>query len=278
MIDIQHALQHAIRLLTHEPSARMDAEILLAFVLGTSRTFLHAHSDDVLLKPDWEKFQLLLNKRALGVPIAYLTGVREFWSLPLTVSKATLIPRHETELLVELSLQFLSDHSEARILDLGTGTGAIALAIASERPGWLIDAVDISMDAINVARQNAEHHHLKNVQFYVSNWFSDLPKQKYHIIISNPPYIAEEDPHLTRGDLRFEPIHALVSGKDGLNDLRHLIHLSHNYLIPQGILLVEHGYDQKEAVKALFEQAGYYSIETWKDLQGKDRATSGMVK
>lgn len=278
MIDIKSALLYGVQLLTHESKARMDAEILLAFVLKTSRTFLHAHADDVLLDDDWERYQTLLNKRLQGSPIAYLTGVREFWSLPLTVSKATLIPRHETELLVELSLQFLAAQEESRILDLGTGTGAIALALASENPLWQIDAVDISIDAINIAKQNAEHHHLRNVKFYVSNWFSDLPKHKYNIIISNPPYIAVDDPHLKCGDLRFEPINALISGRDGLDDLRHLIGQSPDYLSPEGILLVEHGYDQKVNVQSLFHQAGYHSIQTWKDLQGNDRATCGRVK
>jgi release factor glutamine methyltransferase len=278
MIDIKNALNFAIHLISKETTARIDAEVLLAFILKTSRTYLYAHAHDLLSEKDWQAYQGLITKRSQGMPIAYLTGVREFWSLPLNVNENTLIPRPETELLVELTLKFLSSKSQARILDLGTGSGAIALALASEKPNWLIDAADISRQAISIAEKNAANLNLTNIKFFASNWYSSLPKQKYEAIISNPPYIAARDPHLERGDLRYEPHNALVSGEDGLDALRLLIKESVPYLSSSGVLLVEHGYDQREPVNVLFQQSGYHTIQVWKDIQGNDRVTSGWIK
>ena len=251
------------------------AEILLCHVLKKNRAYLYAHAEDPLSEEQLATYQNLLADHANGIPIAYLTGEREFWSMNLKVNHHTLIPRHETELLVELALEKFPNEPDLCILELGTGCGAIALALAKERPQWQIVASDVSEEALLVAQENAQRHHLSNVKFYHSNWFSNIPQRKYHGIISNPPYIAEQDPHLQKGDLRFEPHNALVSGQDGLADLLLIINQGYDYLLPNGVLLLEHGYDQKLNVRAILRKLGYKKIQCWQDIQGHDRVSGG---
>ncbi len=251
---------------------RREAEVLLCFVLGQSRTYLFTWPDRPLTPEQQALFEGLVEQRAQGVPVAYLTGEREFWSLPLKVSPATLIPRADTECLVELALARISP--SARVLDLGTGTGAIALALASEQTCAEVWAVDASPDALAIARQNAECLGL-SVQLLHSDWFSALDAQRFDLIVSNPPYIAARDQHLEQGDLRFEPRSALVSGEDGLDDIRRILQDAPAHLRAQGWLLLEHGYDQGEAVRALFKAGGFVAVETQADYAGLDRVTLG---
>ena len=276
MTDIKQSLSHAITLLAPlSPSASIDAEILLAYTLDSTRTFLYTYPEKELTTDQWKKYQQLLNKRAEGRPIAYLTGTREFWSLPLQVSENTLIPRPETELLVELALTLLNNRTTATILDLGTGSGAIALAIASAERNWQVHACDCSEAALTIAKKNAMQLGLSHLHFFCSDWFSAIPVQKFDAILSNPPYIAENDPHLQQGDVRFEPQTALVAGVDGLDALRIIIHDSYDRLQNNGLLLLEHGYDQKQAVAALLKECGYLRIQSWQDWQGNDRVSAG---
>ncbi|USQ14558.1 peptide chain release factor N(5)-glutamine methyltransferase [Legionella lytica] len=253
----------------------LEAEILLCYVLGKNRAYLFAHPEELLTKEQYETYQSFLVKRAQGIPIAYITGEREFWSLNLKVNTHTLIPRHETELLVELALEKIPQDSQAWILELGTGSGAIAIAIAKERPNWNVIACDFSQEALQVAQENAQRHQVPNLSFHHSNWYSALPKRQYHAIISNPPYIAEQDPHLQEGDLRFEPRSALASAQDGLADLHLIIEQGYDYLLPNGLILLEHGYDQKLKVRAILNELGYKNVQCWKDLQGHDRVSGG---
>lgn len=271
-MTIQEALQHAAACLSGD-SAKLDAEVLLGFVLQQSRTYLYTWPERELTESQQGLLKDLVTRRAQGVPVAYLVGEREFWSLPLQVNEHTLIPRPETELLVEQALTRLP--SQGRVLDLGTGTGAIALAIASERPDAEVWAVDASMDALAVARANTERLGLK-VQMLHSDWFSRLDGQRFHLVVSNPPYIAEGDPHLARGDVRFEPITALASGSDGLTDIRTIIAQAPDHLYPGGWLLFEHGYDQGPSVRELLKTAGFDAVETFRDYGGNDRVTLGQ--
>ncbi len=279
MIDIKKALNQAITLLMpRSPSAQIDAEVLLAHTLKTTRTYLYTHPEKVLDNTQHAAYQQLIAKRCEGYPVAYLTGHREFWSLPLHLSEDTLIPRPETELLVELTLALLKDRSPAFILDLGTGSGAVALALAAERPDWQVLAVDSSQAAIDIAHHNASQLGLSNVRTLCSDWFSSLPHQRFDAIISNPPYIAADDPHLQQGDVRFEPRHALISGVDGMESLAHLIQHGYDHLLPGGLLLLEHGFQQKPQVTTLLCQRGYEHVRCWKDGQGHDRVSGGWRK
>lgn len=253
----------------------LEAEILLCHVLNKNRAYLYAHYEELVSSQQLEAYQNLMAQRAQGIPIAYLTGTREFWSLNLKVNQHTLIPRHETELLVELALEKIPDHPNTRILELGTGSGAIALAIAKERPHWYVVACDISEEALNIAQENAQHNKISNVSFYHSDWFTNIPQQPYHAIVSNPPYIAEEDPHLHEGDLRFEPRNALASSQEGLADLQWIIKHGYNYLLPNGLLLLEHGYDQKLNIQTILKELSYKNVQCWKDLLGHDRVSGG---
>lgn len=279
MIDIKTALDHAThRLTSTSPSARLDAELILTHVLNVSRVFLYAHSEDKLATLQQQHYQDLLQKRMAGVPIAYLIGTREFWSLPLRVSNDTLIPRPETEVLVERVLNQFIDVTQANILDLGTGTGAIALALASERPDWTLLAVDKNEPAVKIARENTFQLGLSNLSVLCSNWFEAIPAQQFNAIVSNPPYLAADDPHLGQGDVRFEPRDALISGRDGLDDLNHIIKHSCNWLLPDGWLFLEHGCAQGPAVTSMLEECGYQKVQCWHDWQGHDRVSGGCKK
>jgi len=274
MTDVNTALKQAIQQLNKPISdARLDAELLLVHILDKNRAYLYAHSDAQLDATQLKDYQQLIDKRAAGTPIAYLTGRREFWSMPLKVNEHTLIPRHETERLVELTLELLPDLPDLHILDLGTGSGAVALALAKERPKWHIVACDQSEDALDIAKENAVRLGITNVVFYHSNWFNALSPKLFTAIVSNPPYIAECDPHLTCGDVLFEPASALISGQDGLADLQYIIEQSYKWLEPDGILLLEHGFCQKNFVGAILNKSGYRNVQCWQDIQGQDRVS-----
>jgi release factor glutamine methyltransferase len=276
-MTISNLLQEGTKQLAKtSESPRLDAEVLLCHALQKTRSYLYAHNDERVDDLTAKYFQELLDNRTLGTPIAYLTGSKEFWSLPLKVTKDTLIPRADTEKLVEITLLLLKDEPSAKILELGTGSGAIAIALAKERPDWQIVACDINPNALSVAKSNALTHAIKNIQFFHSDWFTNLPKQRYHAILSNPPYIAEEDPHLLQGDVRFEPRNALVSGQNGLMAIEYLVKESVHALLPGGLLLLEHGYQQKSAIRAILHERGYANIECWQDWQGQDRVSKGV--
>ena len=276
MTEIKTALAWALTTLYKDPAdARFDAEILLCFLLKKNRAYLFTYPEHGLSEDQLSKFKQLVLDRAKGIPIAYLTGEREFWSLPLKVNQHTLIPRHETERLVELALELLPAHAPLKVLDLGTGSGTIALALASERPEWQICACDKSKDALKVAEDNAKQLSLKNINFYVSDWFNSLPPDTYHAIISNPPYLAKNDPHLQEGDLRFEPLSALISEQEGLADIQAIAKQGYNYLLPEGLILLEHGYEQKYAIRAILNELGYGQVQCWQDISDQDRVSGG---
>jgi release factor glutamine methyltransferase len=253
----------------------VDAEFLLVHVLGKSRSWLFAHRDDLAPESAAAAFRSLVDKRAAGEPVAYLTGQRGFWRFDLAVSPATLIPRPETELLVELAVERLPGDRPLRIADLGTGSGAIALALAFERPRAHVVATDASAAALDIARANATALQLRNVEFREGDWFAPLAGERFDLIASNPPYIALGDPHLDEGDLRFEPASALSSGPDGLDALRAITGRAPAHLGDHGWLLVEHGWDQGGAVRGLFAAVGFIEVETARDLEGRDRVTLG---
>jgi len=275
-MDFQHWLRQGAAQLVGSESPRRDAEILLGLVTGKSRTFIMAFGETVLTQAQLAELDELLARRAVGEPIAYLTGEREFWSLPLRVSPATLIPRPDTECVVEQALTRLPAEP-CRILDLGTGTGAIALALASERPDCAVVAVDKVPEAVALARHNAQHLHIPNVEILQSDWFSALAGRRFQLIVSNPPYIDSQDEHLTQGDVRFEPLSALVAPDAGFADIDFLIQEARAYLEPGGWLVLEHGWRQGEAVRALFTQAGFNAVETGLDYGGNERLTMGQI-
>ncbi|PJD96055.1 MAG: protein-(glutamine-N5) methyltransferase, release factor-specific [Legionella sp.] len=277
MNDIGTALTWATSLLLEHQlaDARLDAEILLARVLNKNRAYLLAFAEQALTASQKNKYQQFITQRAQGIPIAYILKEREFWSLSLSVNEHTLIPRHETEQLVDIALQYLPQTASIQLLDLGTGSGAIALALAHERPQWCIHACDKSLEALAIAKSNGSKHQLTNIQWYHSDWFTSLPPQHYDAILSNPPYIAAQDPHLTQGDVFFEPRSALVSEDAGLADLQFISTQSIERLKPGGLLLLEHGYDQKEAIQAILNKLGYINVQCWQDLSGQDRISGG---
>lgn len=250
----------------------LEAEILLAHVLQVSRSYLYTFAEKKLSDAEEKTFFQLIDKRLQGEPVAYLTGHREFWSLDFHVTPDVLIPRPETEILVEQVLHLVKNE-KAQIADLGTGSGAIALALAHEKPNWQVHATDESEAALNVARLNAKRLELPQVQFHLGKWCEALPQIFFDAIVSNPPYIAENDEHLSQGDLRFEPRLALVSGQDGLKDLHQIIQQAKAYLKSGGYLLLEHGFDQAEKVATLFKKAGYTHIIRQVDLAGLERVT-----
>ncbi|CAI2001798.1 peptide chain release factor N(5)-glutamine methyltransferase [Serratia ficaria] len=274
-MDYQRWLQAAAARLTHSDSARRDAEILLGFVTGRARTFLMAFGETPLPPEQQRQLETLLARRERGEPVAYLVGEREFWSLPLSVSPATLIPRPDTECLVELALERLPAEP-CRILDLGTGTGAIALALASERPDCAVTGVDLQPDAVALAQHNARKLNIGNAQFLPGSWFAPLTGRTFTLIASNPPYIDAADPHLAQGDVRFEPGSALVAADRGLADLAAIVRQAPQHLQPQGWLLLEHGWQQGRSVRELLQAAGFTAVATHRDYGDNDRVTLGQ--
>lgn len=275
-MQYQHWLRAARARLADSESPRREAEILLEQVTGRPRTWLIAFGETELTPTQLTQLDALLARRLRGEPIAWLTGEREFWSLPLRVSPATLIPRPDTECLVERALAWLPAQP-CRILDLGTGTGAIALALACERPDCRITAVDVIADAVTLARENAARLGLTNVRIQQSDWFSALdPTHRFTLIVSNPPYIDAADPHLQQGDVRFEPASALVAAQHGLADLRAIIDAAPHWLEPGGSLLLEHGWQQGEAVRHALRRAGFYAVSTTRDYGGRERVSGGV--
>jgi release factor glutamine methyltransferase len=253
----------------------VDAKVLLAHVLGCNRAWLAAHETDGLTQDEASAFAALCNRRRAGEPVAYLTGTREFWGLTLTVTPDVLIPRPETETLVEFALSKLPREASLRVLDLGTGSGAIALALARDRPQAALLAADHSEAALAVARGNAERLKLNNITFVAADWYAGIPPGMFNLIASNPPYIGAVDPHLQEGDLRFEPSSALSPGIDGQSALRAIIGGARERLTPGGWLVVEHGYDQSEAVQSLFRDAGFAEVTALRDLAGIARIVAG---
>jgi release factor glutamine methyltransferase len=256
----------------------IEAQVLLAHVVARDRAWLAAHRDETLAREHADFFFALAKRRREGEPVAYLTGFREFFGLRLGMTPAVLIPRPETETLVELALEWLPGDRPLRVLDLGTGSGAIALALAHERPRASVTATDASSDALAVARKNAETLALRNVEFVEADWYEGLGESVFDLIASNPPYVATGDPHLNEGDLRFEPSAALVAGAAGLAALRTIIAGAPSRLVPGGALVVEHGFDQSEAVQRLLRVAGFSDIVVRRDLSGIARVEGGRMK
>jgi len=262
--------------LPDSPSERLDAELLLAAAIGKSRSFLHTWPERIVSSEDAETYASYLQRRRAGEPVAYILGQQGFWKLDLEVAPHTLIPRPDTELLVETALE-LQPASPATVLDLGTGTGAIALALASDRPAWQVTAVDRVEEAVALAERNRQRLGLDNARVLASHWFGSLAGQRFDLILSNPPYIRAEDPHLVEGDVRFEPSSALVAGTDGLDDLRVIIAQAPEHLVPGGWLLLEHGYDQAADVRALLSAQGFTEVVSRKDLGGHERISLGRL-
>lgn len=256
-------------------SARIEIQCLLQQVLKVTRAYLLAYPERLLSEPEQTLYDALLQRRLSGEPIAYLLGEREFFGLSFKVTPATLIPRPETELLVEMALQRIPQDQTCHVLDLGTGSGAIAIAIAHERPKAIVLACDSAAPALDVARKNAARFLLSNISFVNSDWFQKIAGMRFDIIVSNPPYIASGDLHLTQGDVRFEPISALVSGPDGLHDIRRIITHSKHHLKSNGWVLLEHGYDQAAQVRELLQQAKFKDVFSAQDLAGIERVSGG---
>lgn len=261
-----------------EAEARIEAQALLRRALGdVSRAWLIAHESDAPTPAQLVAFDMLLQRRLLGEPVAYLLGEREFFGLNFSVTPEVLIPRPDTETLVEAALQHIPPDAPCRVLDMGTGSGAIAIAVAINRPQAKVTAVDRSQSALGTAERNARQLHVGNTEFKASHWFSALAGEKFDVIVSNPPYIATDDPHLAQGDLRFEPASALVSGIDGLDDIRHIVSQAPNHLVSGGWLLLEHGYDQAERVAQLLRESGFGEVASLPDLAEVLRVAQGKL-
>lgn len=263
---------------TGTATARIEVQCLLQSVLQVPRSYLLAHPEQTLNASEQAAYDKLLQRRLRGEPVAHILGEREFFGLNFKVTADTLIPRPETELLVELALQRIPAHNRFRALDLGTGSGAIAISIAHSRPDADLVAVDVSEAALRVARENAGRLGIANLSFRHSDWFSGLTGQRYDLIVSNPPYVAAGDVHLTQGDVRFEPISALASGEEGLDDIRRIVAQAGDFLERGGWLLLEHGHDQADRVRTLLEQHGFTEVFSAKDIAGIDRISGGKQK
>jgi release factor glutamine methyltransferase len=257
-------------------SALLDAEVLLCHCLNKNRSFIRAWPEHRLTDQQTTEFHALIAQRQQGVPVAYLTGEREFWSRSFKVNPNVLIPRPDSELLIELSLDLLPANQSNKIIDLGTGSGILAITLAAERPVSQVIACDLSPAALRTAQANAKQLQIDNVSFLTSNWFSAITDRDFDLVISNPPYIDQHDPHLQQGDVRFEPDSALISPENGLQDIRLLTDQARQHLKIGGYLLIEHGYDQPTAVQALFKRFNYQQITTHPDYAGNPRVTSGQ--
>ncbi|MEN0105290.1 MAG: peptide chain release factor N(5)-glutamine methyltransferase [Pseudomonas sp.] len=270
---IQHLL--ASTALPDSDTAALDIELLLAAALGKPRSYLRTWPERELDEAQMQRFQAAIARRQQGEPVAYILGQQGFWSLDLEVAPHTLIPRPDTELLVETALELLP-HNPIAALDLGTGTGAIALALATERPGWQVTGVDRVPEAVALAERNRSRLKLGNAQFRESHWFSAVAGQTFALIVSNPPYIRADDHHLGEGDVRFEPASALVAGADGLDDIRLIIQQAPAHLVPGGWLLLEHGFDQAAAVRELLAAQRFTHVQSRRDLGGHERISLGQ--
>lgn len=255
--------------------AAVDARVLLRAVLGVSDAHLIAHANDEVSAHHEAQFRVLAARRACGEPVAYIVGEREFYGHVFKVTPAVLIPRPETELLVELTLERLPRGEPCRVLDLGTGSACIAISVALERGAAQVTATDCSGAVLDVARKNAQRWSASNIEFRAGDWFSALKGERFDVIVSNPPYIAEGDAHLAQGDLRFEPAAALAAGADGLDCIRAIVADARKHLACGGSLLLEHGYDQSESCRALFSAAGFIHVQSWRDIAGIERVTGG---
>jgi release factor glutamine methyltransferase len=279
-VNIQTALHEAqtsLAAFVSANEAKLEAQLLLQHVLNINRAWLISHKEDALWPNIHAAYRALILRRLNGEPIAYILGYREFYGLKLKATPDTLIPRPDTETLVEAALAKILLNDNLKILDLGTGTGAIALAIAKHRPFAQVTAIDASKNALKIAQENAQNLQIVNVQFILSNWFDALKNQRFDVIVSNPPYIEEHDVHLAQGDLRFEPLSALASGQDGLDAIRIIIMQAPQYLNPHGWLMLEHGYNQAESVATLLKHAGFSNIGHAHDLAGINRVTLGCM-
>lgn len=279
LLTIASCIKRASELAVVSESPRLDIEIMLAHILQKTRTWLFTWPEKQLTPEQADLFTAALARRLTGEPVAHIIGQREFWSLPLCVNNTTLIPRPDTELLVETVLQlYESDTASRQILDLGTGTGAIALAVASEKSHWHCVGVDKEVNAVALAEKNRVHLGFANVEIKHSDWFSAVDKKLFDVIVSNPPYIDPADPHLHQGDVRFEPLSALVADHHGLADIEYIAAHARDYLLRDGWLVVEHGYNQGPAVQTMFHQYGYREVNTLRDFGGNDRVTLGQLR
>lgn len=274
--SIARCLQWGKQQLASLPTAALDAEVLLCDVLQQTRAYLYTHPEVILSEQAYAQYMALIQRRQQAEPVAYIVGHQEFWSLPFNVTPDVLIPRPETELLVETVLNIHPTLPSRRLLELGTGSGAMICAIAKERPNWQLTATDLSEKALAIARQNAQTHQLPQIHWLQSDWFTDIPIAAFDIIVSNPPYLGNTDPHLP--SLPMEPLTALVSGNEGLDAITHLIQTAPSYLAQEGWLALEHGCDQGPAVRQLMKQSGFDQINTLKDLAGLERVTLARYK
>ena len=279
MQTITDNLQQSRYLADVSDSARLDVELLLAKALDKDRTYLYTWPEKTLTAAQQQQFDTYMQERIKGVPIAYVVGEKEFWSLMLSVNHSTLIPRPDTELIVETTLELFVDDApnlQRQVIDLGTGTGAIALALASEKPVWKITAADNNREACDLAEHNRQRHLLNNVTVVCSDWLSSITATEVDVIVSNPPYIAENDPHLLQGDVRYEPRTALTAKNNGLADIEKIVQQSRDILRISGWLLIEHGYQQGDHVLRALQASQYSHCRTIKDLSGQPRATIGQ--
>jgi len=272
---VKELLDEAVLMLQHLDTAQLDAEILLAFTLRTSRERLFAHPGKSVPDGIAADFQSLISKRIVHYPIAYLTGNREFWSMEMLVSQDTLIPRPETEILVEAALAMIPDHTPLNVLDLGTGSGAIAIALAAERPQCRIIAADVSQEALALAQENAVRHGIENIEFRVSDWFSAFPGLEFDLVVTNPPYVDSRDQGFDTGEIRYEPRIALDGGYLGLKMFNHIIPSAREYLKPGAGLILEHGFDQGESIRYLFMTNKFVDVVTRTDYSGLERISIG---
>lgn len=274
-MTVAELLRRGRERLCGQPAGDLEAEVLLAHALGVARPWLYANRDQAVAEESEARCLDLLARRANGEPVAYLTGTREFWSMPFRVKPGVLIPRHETELLVETALRLIPSERACRVADLGTGSGAVAIAVASERSLCEVHATEIDPTALAVARENGERLAPGRVRFHAGSWFEPL-EGRFHLVLSNPPYIDAGDPHLEQDDCAFEPRAALSPGKDGMAAIRHIAKWAPNYLEPGGCLAFEHGYAQGPLARERLKELAYVNVETLKDLEGRDRVTLGF--